>query len=158
MEMVTWEQVGAPTYRPALRLFTSNFSEAHLAFGKYTTETDYFEFARFTHTGNFGIGISVPTSTFHVIGSISNSITVISGNLTLTASHKTVIIPLGSAFTITLPTASGISGRVYTIVNNTNGAKTIGSYINLAGTTVTTIGTASSVEVQSDGTNWYQIR
>ena len=94
----------------------------------------------------------------HVNGSIATSIAVISGNVTLTVSYKTAIIPLGSAFTVTLPAASGITGRVYTIVNNTVSAKTIGNYINLAGATVNTIGAASSVEVQSDGTNWRQIQ
>ncbi|AXP81878.1 hypothetical protein CJ739_2812 [Mariniflexile rhizosphaerae] len=159
MEQVTWDQGGGPSFTPALRLFTSNFSGAYLAFGKYTSATNYFEFARFTPTGDFGIGNAFPTSTFHVTGSISNSITIISSDLTLDASHKTVIIPTwGSAFTVTLPAADTRYGRIYTIVNNTGGAKTIGSYIDLAGTTVTTIGTASSVEVQSDGTDWYQIR
>lgn len=159
MEQVTWDQVGSPSFKPALRLFTSNFSDAHLAFGKYTTATNYFEFARFTSTGDFGIGNAFPTSTFHVTGSISNSITVISGDLTLDASHKTVIIPTwGSALIVTLPAAATRDGRIYTIVNTTAGAKTIGTYVNLAGTNVTTIGAASSVEVQSDGTYWWQIR
>ena len=158
MEQVTWDQGGGPSFTPALRLFTSNFSEAYLAFGKYTTATNYFEFARFTPTGDFGIGNAFPTSTFHVTGSISNSITIISGDLTLDASHKTVIIPSGSAFTVTLPPAVTRTGRVYTIVNNTAGAKTIGSYFDLAGTSVTTIDATSSIEVQSDGTNWWRIR
>jgi hypothetical protein len=156
MEQVSGLQSGSTA---ALRLFTANAASAHLAFGKYTTATAFTEYARFHTNGFFGIwtgnGVS---STLHVNGSIATSITVISGNLTLTVSHKTAIIPLGSAFTVTLPAASGISGRVYTIVNNTVGAKTIGSYINLAGTTVTTIGAASSVEVQSDNTSWYQIQ
>ena len=158
MEQVAWDQVGAPTFNAALRLFTSNNS-GHITFGKYTTATNYFEFARFTPTGNFGIGDAFPTSTFHVTGSISNSITIISGDLTLDASHKTVIIPTwGSAFIVTLPAAATRYGRIYTIVNNTAGAKTIGSYIDLVGATVTTIDATSSIEVQSDGTNWWQIR
>lgn len=156
MEQVANYQTGTT---PALRLFTANAVSAHLAFGKYTTETAYTEYARFTNTGNFGIGITVPTSTLHVNGSIANSITVISGDLTLDQTHKTVIIPLGSTFTVTLPAASGISGRVYTIVNNTGGSKSLTvNYIDLTGNTVNTINTASSIEVQSDGTNWYQIQ
>jgi len=157
MEQVSGTQ---STTTAALRLFTANAASAHLAFGKYTTATAFTEYARFHTNGFLGIwtgnGVS---STLHVNGSIATSITVISANLTLTVSNKTAIIPLGSAFTVTLPLAnSGLSGRVYTIVNNTVGAKTIGSYIDLAGATVTTIGAASSVEVQSDGTNWYQIQ
>jgi hypothetical protein len=157
MEQVSGAQSGSTA---ALRLFTANAASAHLAFGKYTTATAFTEYARFHTNGFFGIWTGSGTSsTLHVNGSIAASITVISGNLTLTVSHKTAIIPLGSAFTVTLPAAnSGLTGRVYTIVNNTVGAKTIGSYINLAGATVTTIGAASSVEVQSDNTNWYQIQ
>lgn len=143
----------------ALRLFTANAASAHLAFGKYTTATAFTEYARFHTNGFFGIWTGNGTSsTLHVNGSIATSIIVISTDLTLTVSHKTAIIPLGSAFTVTLPAASGITGRVYTIVNNTVGAKTIGSYIDLAGATVTTMAAASSVEVQSDGTSWHQIQ
>ncbi len=156
MEQVSSSQSGTS---PALRLFTSNAASAHLAFGKYTTATAYTEYARFTNTGDFGIGITAPTSTFHVNGSIANSITVISADLTLNQTHKTVIIPLGSTFTVTLPAASGISGRVYTIVNNTVGSKSLTvNYIDLTGSTVNTINAASSIEVQSDGTNWHQIQ
>ena len=158
MEQVSGSQVGA-SQPPALRLFTSNAVSAHLAFGKYTTATAYTEYARFTNGGNFGIGITAPTSTFQVNGSIANSIVVISGNLTLTASHKTVIIPLGSTFTVTLPAALGITGRVYTIVNNTVGSKSLTvNYSDLTGTTTNTITAASSIEVQSDGTSWHQIQ
>ena len=159
MEQVSTSQAGSG---PAFRLFTSNFAGAYLAFGKYTNATAFTEYARFqTATGFFGIWTgNGASSTLHVNGSIATSITVISGNVTLGVSHKTVIIPLGSAFTVTLPAANTASGRVYTIVNNTVGAKTIGSYIDLTGATVTTIGAASSVEVQSDGTpnNWRQIQ
>lgn len=155
MEQAKATQTGSTA---ALRLFTSNAVSAHLAFGKYTTATDYTEYARFTNTGNFGIGITAPTSTFQVNGSIANSITIISADLTL-GSHKTVIIPLGSAFTVTLPAATGITGRVYTIVNNTVGSKSLTvNYYDLTGTSVNTINAASSIEVQSDGTNWYQIQ
>ena len=157
MEQVSGGQSGSTA---ALRLFTANAASAHLAFGKYTTATAYTEYARFTNGGNFGIGITAPTSTLHVNGSIANSITVISGNLTLDQSHRTVIIPLGSAFTITLPVAAtGISGRVYTIVNNTVSSKSLTvNYTDLTGGSVNTINAASSIEVQCDGSTWHQIQ
>ncbi len=157
MEQVSGTQSGTTA---ALRLFTANAASAHLAFGKYTTAAAFSEYARFHTNGFFGIWTgSGASSTLHVNGSIATSIVVISGDLTLNVVHKTVIIPLGSAFTVTLPAAnSGLTGRVYTIVNNTVGAKTIGNYINLAGATVNTIGAASSVELQSDNFNWYQIQ
>jgi hypothetical protein len=156
MEQVSTAQSGTT---PALRLFTASVASAHLAFGKYTTATAYTEYARFTNGGNFGIATTTPTSTFQVNGSIANSIIVISGNLTLDQSHKTVIIPLGSAFTVTLPAAAGIPGRVYTIVNNTAASKSLTvNYSDLTGTSVNTINAASSIEVQSDGTSWHQIQ
>jgi hypothetical protein len=106
-----------------------------------------------------GVGI-VPSAiaTFQVAGSQSTSILSISANTTLDATHNTVIVPNGSAFTVTLPSASGITGRWYRIVNKTAGIITIGSYVNLLGTTVTTLGIATSIVVQSDGTNWQQIQ
>jgi hypothetical protein len=158
MEKVSAAQTGTTD---ALRVFTSNFTGVppHLAFGKYTNATAFTTFARFTNTGLFGVGIS-PTSTFQVNGSIANAITVISADLTLDQSHKTVIIPLGSAFTVTLPAASsGIIGRIYSIINNSALSKSLTeNYINLAGSSVNTINASSSIEVQSDGINWYQIR
>ncbi|NHN26219.1 hypothetical protein FIA58_011075 [Flavobacterium jejuense] len=157
MEKVSAAQTGTTD---ALRLLTSNFtgSPPHLAFGKYTNATAFTTFARFINSGDFGIAIT-PTSTFHVNGSIANSITVISADLTLNQNHKTVIIPLGSAFTVTLPAASGISGRIYTIINNSVASKSVTvNYINLAGSSINTINAGSSIEVQSDGINWYQIR
>jgi len=155
MEKVSAAQTGTTD---ALRVFTSNTGSAYLAFGKYTTATAFTEYGRFTNPGNFGIATTTPTSTLQVNGSIANSIIVISADLTLNDTHKTAIIPLASAFTITLPTAAAVPSRIYSIVNNAAGAKTIGSYINLAGSSVSTINASSCVEVQSDGTNWYQIR
>ena len=157
MEKVSAAQTGTTD---ALRVFTSNFVSLppHLTFGKYSTATAFTTFARFINTGDFGVAV-IPTSTFDVNGSIANSITVISADLTLDQSHKTVIIPLGSAFTVTLPTASGITGRIYSIVNNSVASKSVTvNYINLAGSSVNTINASSAVEVQNDGTNWYQIR
>ncbi|MEO8239341.1 MAG: hypothetical protein ABI793_04275 [Flavobacterium sp.] len=155
IEKVSAAQTGTTD---ALRVFTSNIGSSHLAFGKYTNATAFTEYGRFTNAGNFGIATNAPTSTLQVNGSIANSITVISADLTLNDTHKTAIIPLASAFTITLPAAAGVPSRIYSIVNNTVGAKTIGSYIKLDGSSVSTINASSCVEVQSDGTNWYQIR
>nr|WP_294929910.1 hypothetical protein [uncultured Flavobacterium sp.] len=142
----------------ALRVFTSNAGTAYLGFGKYTNATAFTEYGRFTNGGLFGIATTSPTSTLQVTGSVANSIIIITGNLTLDNTHKTVIIPLASTFTVTLPVAPAVPSRIYSIVNNTVGTKTIGSYINLAGSSISTINASSCVEVQSDGINWYQIR
>lgn len=155
IEKVSAAQTGSTD---ALRVFTSNIGSANLAFGKYTNNTAFTEYGRFTNGGVFGIATNAPTSTLQVNGSIATSLTIISADLTLNDTHKTVIIPLASAFTITLPFAAGVPSRIYSIVNNAVAAKTIGSYIKLDGSSVTTINASSCVEVQSDGTNWYQIR
>lgn len=155
MEKVSAAQTGTTD---ALRVFTSNVGTAYLAFGKYTNATAFTEYGRFANAGNFGIATPAPTSTLQVTGSIANNIIVISGDLALNDTHKTVIIPLASAFTVTLPVAAAVPSRIYSIVNNAVDAKTIGTYIKLDGSSVSTINASSCVEVQSDGINWYQIR
>lgn len=111
-----------------------------------------------TVSGSVGVGVLQPNSTIQVSGSQASSIFSIVANTILDATHSTVIIPLGSTFTVTLPSTSDITGRIYRIVNKTVGSITIGSYVNLAGSTVTTLATGSSILVQSDGTNWQQIQ
>jgi hypothetical protein len=109
--------------------------------------------------GNVTIGSNAdPNSTLQVVGSQSGSIFSISANVTLDVTHNTVIIPTGSSFTVTLPSASGITGRQYRIVNKVSGSITIGNYVNLLGATVSTIASGTSILVQSDGTSWQQIQ
>ena len=155
LEKVSAAQTGTTD---ALRVFTSNNGTAPLVFGKYTNSSAFTEYGKFTNGGLFGIATASPTSTLQVTGSVANSIIIITGNQTLDNTHKTVIIPLASTFTVTLPVAPAVPSRIYSIVNNTVGTKTIGSYINLAGSSINTINASSCVEVQSDGINWYQIR
>ncbi|MGK5091237.1 tail fiber domain-containing protein, partial [Deltaproteobacteria bacterium TL4] len=83
---------------------------------------------------------------------------------TISASDGTVLVDTSSSgsFTVTLPTASGIAGRAYTVklVNGTdmildgNGSETIdGSTTKILSTTYG----ANTVEVISDGSNWRSI-
>lgn len=111
----------------------------------------------FNGSGNVGIGTTTPSSTFHVSGSEAKSVLSITGNTTLNATQNIVIIPSGSLFTVTLPTASESSGRVYRIVNKVGSSKTIGSYVNMSGMTTSTLAANTSLTVASDGTNWQQI-
>lgn len=107
-------------------------------------------------TRKVGINQSTPTSTLHVSGSLSMSITTTSSNLTLDDTHYTVIINGGTP-TITLPAASGVTGRIYVIVNQTAGARTITSYQNFSNSATTTVAANSSITIQSNGTYWYRI-
>jgi hypothetical protein len=79
-------------------------------------------------------------------------------NITLDATHNTVIIPNGSSFTVTLPAASSFTNKIFRIVNKVSGSITIGNYVNLLGATVSTIGIGTSILVQSDGTVWQQVQ
>jgi hypothetical protein len=110
-----------------------------------------------------GIGTSSPNSSLQVVGSVSKSISdVKTANYTATATDHTILCSAaGGGFTITLPAASGITGRIYVIkktnassgVNSVtvdgNGAETIdgSASINLA--------CRSSVTLQCDGSNWH---
>jgi hypothetical protein len=113
---------------------------------------------RITETGSVGVGTTSPNATLDVSGSTGTAIVLITNNTTLDATHSTVIISAGSTPTITLPTAASSTRRIYTIVNQTSGARTISSYRNFSNTGTTTIATTSSITIQSDGTNWYQIK
>lgn len=63
-----------------------------------------------------GIATTTPLSTFEVNGSIGQTITTITSDLTLDASHSVIVCNNGAvAKTITLPSAVGIKGRVYCI-------------------------------------------
>lgn len=112
-----------------------------------------------TGTGNVGIGNINPNSTFEVNGSIGYSITTTSSNITLDATHHTIVLNSGSTSTVTLPAAAaGNARRIYIIVNQTSAARTISSYKSFANANTTTIAATSSITLQSDGTNWYRIQ
>jgi hypothetical protein len=115
---------------------------------------------RIDGTGRVGIGNNSPTSTLHVTGSVAMSITTKTANYTATASDYTIVCNNTGAITISLPAASGCSGRVYVIkkisaiLNNVvidpNGAETIDG----AATKTLTLQYESAM-IQSDGTNWF---
>ncbi|MBT1708812.1 hypothetical protein KK062_11285 [Fulvivirgaceae bacterium PWU5] len=114
---------------------------------------------RISGTGNVGVGTNSPNSTLDVNGSTGQEITTTNSNITLNATHSTVILTNGSTPSVTLPAAAASNARrVYVIVNQTNGARTISSYRDFANSGATTITANSSITIQSDGNNWYRIR
>jgi len=90
--------------------------------------------------GNVGIKETSPTSTLDVDGSLSLAIETITAAATLDITHYTVLCDAtAAAFTVTLPAASGATGRIYNI-------KKIDSIIGIQYT---------NIKIQCDGSNWY---
>lgn len=106
-----------------------------------------------------GVNTTTPKSSLEVNGSLSKKVTTITANTTLDTSYNVVICDNGAtAITVTLPTASGILGRLYTIKKGTST-----SDITIDGNALETIdGTATivmsdqmdAITIFSDGTNW----
>jgi hypothetical protein len=138
-----------------------------MIFKKYNYSTGaYIEMMRMQGTGldatvRVGINTSgaVANSTLQVMGSQSNSITTFSAaNPTLNDTHYTAILTAGVSGTLSLPTASTCLGRMYCIRNTSGGAVNTSSFRNISNTAVTSIASATTIQIQSDGTNWLQIR
>jgi hypothetical protein len=71
----------------------------------------------------------------------------------------TTIDCTANSFTVTLPTAVGISGKVYNVINSGAGTITLATTSsqvigNISPTTTITINPGEVVNVQSDGANW----
>ncbi|WP_299683481.1 PA14 domain-containing protein [uncultured Tenacibaculum sp.] len=99
-------------------------------------------------------GFNIANSTFQVVGSVSKSIETVTGNLTLTEDHHTLIVVNNA--TITLPAANTCNGRIYVVKNISGSTITISNYLDQTNNNSTTIG-AINLWLQSDGTNWQQI-
>jgi hypothetical protein len=113
---------------------------------------------RIDGSGNVGVGTNSPNSTFEVNGSIGFPITTTAADITLGASNYTVILTNSNPI-VTLPAAAaGNARRIYVIINETSGARTISTYKNLSGTNTTTVALNSSITIQSDGSTWYRIQ
>jgi len=103
--------------------------------------------------GKVGIGTTTPNSTFSIDGSISNKVSVVTGNTTLDDTYHTVLANSTSNITITLPTASSSNvGRIYVIKNINSGVVIINGSIE--GSTSMTLFEKQNVELISNGTTW----
>lgn len=109
------------------------------------------------------------TSTLQVAGSVSMAIREIAASYTVDATDYTVIVKSSTAVTVTLPTAAGAKGRIYTIkkvaadaTNNLNNAVTVkaaaGQLIE-DGNSVDIYNDWTFITVQSNGVDtWYIIK
>jgi hypothetical protein len=76
----------------------------------------FFLFSCYIGKAQVGVGTTNPLSTFEVNGSTGQKVTTVTTNTTLDDSHSIVICNNGAVpKTITLPSAVGITGRIYTI-------------------------------------------
>lgn len=106
-----------------------------------------------------GVNTATPKSDFEVNGSFAKKVTLVTANTTLDATHSIVICNnSGTAMTITLPTATTCTGRIYTIKKGTSTTD-----ITIATTSSQTIDGASTLVLSdqyaaetliSNGTEW----
>lgn len=113
---------------------------------------------------NVGIGVAAASinSRLHLGGSFATAYVAKTANYTATISDYTINCT-ANTFQVTLPTAVGITGRVYVIVNSGAGTITIGTtssqtFVNVTATPTTlTLATLGSYMVQSTGAAWMVI-
>lgn len=106
-----------------------------------------------------------PNSTLQITGSVGFSVTQKTGNYTATISDNTIEYTSSTASpaTLTLPTAVGINGRIYVVVNASAQIITIATtssqtFVNASGTpTSLTMSTNGTYVLESDNANWMVI-
>ena len=104
-----------------------------------------------------GLKQSSPTSTLHVTGSVAYAVTTTASGITLGETHYIVLVT--GTVTITLPAASGCTGRTYVIKNALTGPGTVTvgrtGTDTIDGTTSLSLAVANkTTTVVSDGSNW----
>lgn len=104
---------------------------------------------------------SASTASHSVNGSLNFTATALTSNTTLTSAHNVILgSASGGSFVITLPTAVGVTGRMYTIIRTD---AVVANNIQIVGTSSQTIGgfasdwlltQNTSLRLISDGANW----
>ena len=117
--------------------------------------------------GRVGIAIAAPLSTLDVSGNFGTKITTTTATTFTLDDEHTLLGNYGSAagLAVTLPSASGIAGRIYYVKNiNSQGAgifntgsETIDGTAYASGGSPLALGQNICIGFQSDGTNWHII-
>ena len=105
---------------------------------------------------SLGVGIDPPTSRLQTSGSFATGYVAKTANYTATISDYTIDCTSGT-FTVTLPTASSIAGRIYVIKNSGTGSITVDANASetIDGALTYTLGTQYKyVSIQSTGSAW----
>jgi hypothetical protein len=103
------------------------------------------------------VGSSNAPHTMNITGSFGfTSITTATSDLTLSASHG--IIVATQAITITLPSTSGIAGRIYCITNASSGTVIVNaaSGQTVLGSNTANLPSSGSLLIFPQGTGWYR--
>lgn len=111
---------------------------------------------RLESTGDLLIGTTTDNSKLTVNGSFATAITSTATSLTATIAHYTILVT-ATGQTITLPTAVGITGRIYTIKLTSTGSATVAttSSQTIDGSTTFSLSAQYKyVTVQSDNVGW----
>lgn len=103
-----------------------------------------------------GVNTTSPKSSFEINGSFGQNVTTITTNTTLDATQGLILCNNGStAITVTLPTVSGCTGRIYNIKRETSST----ANVTIAGTIDGAVNLilknpGESVTIFSNGTEW----
>jgi len=108
--------------------------------------------------GKVGIGTETPTSTLEVDGSVTLAYdSGAAATITLDDTHYTYVCARFAGMAVTLPTAVGITGRIYIIKNIEEGAVTVGGdggTETIDGSTSISLAQWKYVKVQSTNGAW----
>jgi hypothetical protein len=110
---------------------------------------------KFPSTGNVGIGTTAPTTGLDANSSISTAtVTTSAAAYTVLAADHVIFLDLAGAQAVTLPSAVTFLRREIVLINKTSTAKTVSTYVDLAGATATAIPANGMIELRSNGTEW----
>lgn len=158
---------GASQYRPTTTAASALEQSSGALIYSYSsgltqgTPAGLTELFRITNAGSVGILTNNPNSTLQVNGSFASATRTITANRTLDGTDNVIFADTSAGgFTVTLPTAVGITGREYTVIKTSASntlvfATTSSQTVNGAVPTTYNMTAIGSLTFISNGANWY---